>query len=168
MKILLSAAVAALSLTTLAGCSGGDDDGATAEDPASAPPATTESSDPTDEPTVGTYPELDAESYTYILEQICFCPLTNPVEVTVEDGEVTSAVIARGGQGLKKGSEAPEYLWITINDVIAQANDTDAADVEVDWPEGQEWPSRVAVDKVEMATDDEITYIVRNVRINEG
>lgn len=169
MKILRHAAATALAVTVLAvlaGCGGGDDDETTtADDPASTTPAT---SDPTDEPTVGSYPELEATSYTYLLEQICFCPVTGPVKVTVEDGEVTSAVIVKGSPGIKKGSEAPDYLWITINDVIAQANDTEAAEVDVVWPDGQDWPDRVDVDKVEMATDDEIHYVIRDVELNEG
>lgn len=157
MKILLAAATAA-ALAALTGCSGDDDK--TAEDPAS--PAT---STPTDTPDETGYPELDATDYTYLLEQICFCPVTGPVKVTVEDGEVTSAVIARGGPGIKKGTVAPDYLWLTINDVIAEANDPDAASVDVQWPDGQDWPSKVAVDKIENATDDEVTFLVRNVQI---
>lgn len=163
MKILLSAAAAAVAITFLAGCSG-DDDG-DARDTATDTASTTPTSDPTAEPTVGTYPELDAEDYTYVLEQVCFCPVTGPIKVIVEDGEVTSAVVLKGGQGIEKGSNAPDYLWITINDVIAQANDTEAADVQVTWPDGQDWPDRVSVDKVELATDDEISYVVRNVTV---
>jgi hypothetical protein len=161
MKILLGAAATAMALTVLAGCSGDNDDGDTATDPASTPT----SSDSAEEPTVGTYPELAAEDYTYVLEQICFCPITGPVKVVVEDGEVTSAVVLEGGGGIKKGSDAPDYLWLTINDVIAQANDTEAADVQVTWPDGQNWPDQVQVDKVENATDDEINYLVSGVEV---
>ncbi len=114
----------------------------------------------------GTYPEFDATDYSFVLEQQCYCPLTGPVKVTVEDGEVTSAVIVKGGNGIKKGSEAPEYLHLTINDVIAHANDTSAAKIDVDWPEGQDWPSTVAVDQIENAVDDEVTYVIRDVRIS--
>ena len=121
MKILLSAAAMAMALTALAGCSG-DDDGDTATDPATKSDTTTE---PTDPPDVGSYPELEATDYTYLLEQQCYCPLTGPVKVTVEDGEVTSSVILEGGQGMKKGSVAPDYLHLSINDVIARANDTE-------------------------------------------
>lgn len=159
MKILLSAATV-LALAALAGC--GDDESTTATD-SSRESATT--SDPTSPPTVGSYPELDATDYSYVLEQICFCPVTGPVKVTVEDGEVTSAVITKSSPGMKKGSDAPEYLWITINEVIAYANDTEAAEVDVEWPEGQDWPSKVAVDRMENAVDDEITFLVRNVQV---
>ncbi|WP_183098317.1 DUF6174 domain-containing protein [Nocardioides pelophilus] len=162
MKILLGAAATVLAITALAGCSG-DDDGDTARDPASKSPTTTA---PTDPATVGTYPELDADDYSFLLEQLCYCPVTGPVLVTVEDGEVVSAVITKGGHGMKKGSDAPVYLQLTINDVIARANDTDAAEVVVDWPDGQDWPNSVAVDQVENAVDDEITYVIRDVQVS--
>ena len=162
MKIVLSAAATLAALSVVVGCGGDEDGDATATDPSSE----TSTSAPAAEPTVGTYPEFEPDDYTYVLEQICFCPLTGPVEVTVEDGEVTSAVITKGGRGIAKGRDAPDYLRITIDDVIARANDTDAASVEVSWPDGQEWPDRVSVDKVEMATDDEITYLVRDVQVS--
>jgi hypothetical protein len=170
MKILLSAAATVMALTALAGCS--DDDGGdtatdtstdTSSDTSSDEPTTSE---PTPEPTVGTYPEFEPEDYSFVLKQVCFCPIAGPVKVTVEDGEVKSAIVAKGGSGMEKGSDAPEYLWITINDVIAEANDTEAASVEVSWPDGQDWPASVAVDEVELATDDEITYVIRDVQVS--
>lgn len=162
MKILLGAAATVLAITALTGCSG-DDDGDTATDPSSKSPTTTA---PTDPATVGTYPELDAANYSYLLEQLCYCPVTGPVLVTVEDGEVASAVITKRGHGMKKGSDAPVYLQLTINDVIARANDTDAAEVVVDWPDGQDWPNSVAVDQIENAVDDEVTYVIRDVQVS--
>jgi hypothetical protein len=166
MKILppalLGAATAVLALSVLTGCSG--DEGTTAKDDTKA--STDTSTEPTEVPTVGTYPELDAQDYTYLLQQQCFCPITGPVLVTVEDGKATSAVITKGGNGMKKGSDAPTYLLITINDVIAQANNTDAAKVDVDWPDGQDWPSSVAVDRAENATDDEVTYLISDVEVS--
>ncbi len=162
MKILLSTAAAAVAITALAGCGG--DDTKTASDPASEPPPST-TSEPADPPTVGTYPEFDATNYTFLFEQQCYCPVTGPVKVTVEDGKVTSAVIAKGSTGIKKGSDAPDYLQVTINEVIAHANDTKAADVVVDWPDGQDWPNTVAVDQIENAVDDEVTYVIRNVSV---
>ena len=166
MKILLSAAATVMALTALAGCS--DDDGGdtatdTSSNNSSDEPTTSE---PTPEPTVGTYPEFAPEDYSFVLEQVCFCPIAGPVKVTVEDGEVTSAIVTKSGSGMEKGSDAPEYLWKTINDVIAEANDTEAASVEVSWPDGQDWPDSVAVDEVELATDDEISYVIRNVQVS--
>ncbi len=161
MKTLIGAGATLLALSTLVGCSGDDDGGTTAADPASPGGSTP----PADTPTTGSYPEFAAQDYTYLLEQVCFCPLTGPVRVTVQDGEVVEAVVARGGHGIERGTAAPEYLRTTINDVIARANDTEAASVDVVWPDGQDYPSKVAVDQMAKATDDEITYIVRDVRV---
>ena len=88
MKILLSAAAAAVAITFLAGCSG-DDDG-DARDTATDTASTTPTSDPTAEPTVGTYPELDAEDYTYVLEQVCFCPVSPESRLSVSGRMVTA------------------------------------------------------------------------------
>jgi hypothetical protein len=161
MKILLSAAAMAMALTALAGCSG-DDHGDTATDPATKSDTTTE---PTDPPDVGSYPELDAADYTYLLEQQCYCPLVGPVKVTVEDGAVTSSVVTKGGHGMQKGTDAPSYLHLAINDVIARANDTSAAEVVVDWPDGQDWPNKVSVDQIGDAVDDEVTYVISDVQV---
>lgn len=158
MKILLSAAATAVALAALAGCSG-DDDAPTAEDPASKTPTTSDSSDPSGD----SYPDFEATDYSYVLEQVCYCPITGPVKVTVEDGEVTSAVTLKRSPGLEKGSEAPEFLRLTINDIIAKANDDKAAKVDVEWPDDQDWPSKVAIDQIELATDDEVTYLLRGV-----
>lgn len=160
MKTLIRVAALTLALTVLSGCGGDDVD--TASDPSSRTPTTTA---PTDKPTTGSYPEFGAADYTYLLEQICFCPITGPVRVTVEDGEVTSAVTTERVPGMKKGSEAPEYLWITIDDIIFRANDQGAAEVVVEWPDGQAWPDSVAVDKVENATDDEVVYKISDVQL---
>lgn len=165
MRRHLITAATLVGLSVLMGC-GGDDGEATAQDSASRIISASPSSGPSDSPTVGTYPQLDAQDYTYVLEQVCFCPITGPVEVVVEDGEVVSAQILKGAPGIEKGSAAPEYLRITINDIIARANDTDAAKVEVVWPDDQDWPSRVAVDKVKLTTDDEVTYLIRRVRLS--
>ena len=160
--ITLGVAAVALATTALTGCSG--DDGSTAKD--STKPSADQSTEPADPPTVGTYPELEAQDYSFVLEQQCFCPLTGPVKITVQDGKVTSAVVTKGGNGIKKGSDAPEYLRITLNDVIAAANNTEADQVDVDWPDGQDWPDRVAVDPDKRAADEEITYVVSDVELS--
>ena len=167
MKNLLAAGVAALALTTLAACGG--EDSTTAEDPTEEP-TTAETSAPVDGATAqpGDFPSFTPADYTYRLEVICYCPITGPVDVTVEDGEVASAVYARGGNGVKKGGEAAEFLRKTINDVIAAANDTTADEVQVTWPEGQDHPRSVSVDTDEQMIDEEITYIVRQVQVTEG
>jgi hypothetical protein len=164
MKALLTVATTTLALALLAGC-GGDDGGdeTTAQDTGSTESSPT--STPTDPPTPGSYPAFEPEDYTFVLEQVCFCPLTGPVRVTVEDGEIVEAVVIKGGRGVEKGSDAPPYLRMTINDVIDKANDPEADSVDVMWPDGQDYPSKVSVDAIEKAVDDEVTYLVRNVTV---
>lgn len=162
MKSLLAVAVAALSLTTLAACGG--EDTSTAQDPASA------GSDPTPEPVdgataePGSYPAFAESDYTYVLEVFCYCPQTGPVRVTVEGGEVVDAVTTRKVPGSPKGSEAPEFLRMTINDLIDIANDPKVDDVSVEWSEGAGYPSKIVTDPIKNAIDDEATYSIRQVQ----
>ncbi len=156
-----------LPLGLLAAC--GEDEPTKADDPASESASGSES-DPTS-PTAtvtgdpGTYPDFGESDYTYVLEQICYCPLTGPVQVTVEDGEVTEAVTVKGTRGTPKGSDAPDYQRLTIDDIIAQANDPDVDQVDVTWPDGSAWPTSVAIDQIENAVDDEVTYLIRKVEV---
>lgn len=158
MKTLLAASLLA-ALPVLAAC-GGDD--TTAQDPSTTSPSSPTTTGP------GTYPSFAPQDYTYRLEVLCFCPMPGPAEVTVSGGEVVSAVLLRGGHGMAKGSEAPEYMERTINDVIDSANDPEADKVKVDWPDGQDYPSSVSVDQNERAMDDEVTYVVKDVSVSGG
>lgn len=150
--------VIALSGLLVAGCSGDDGSRARDIDPtndtssASGSPAATEP-----------WPSFEPADYVYRLEVLCFCPMVGPLRVTVEDGEVVSATSISGEA---KGQEAPKYARLTINDIIARANDPGVAKAEVTWPDGQDHPSTVAIDQIEKATDDEVTYTIRNVRIS--
>lgn len=159
MKILLVAAVAAF---TLVAC-GSESDTRVADDP-TATPTSTASATPEPSPTVGTYPTYEPTDYTYTLVLSCFCPSAGlPVRVSVEDGEVTDAVYAKGGRGVKKGDPAEEFLRLTINDIIAAANNTGAASVQVTWPAGQDYPTSVFVDQDEMMADEETGYRISDV-----
>jgi hypothetical protein len=156
-RLTLAASAAVLSLI-LAGCGGDGDDVAT--DPG-AGPATTE---PTAAPTVGTYPAFEPEDYTYTLVVACFCAGGGtPVDVTVRDGEVIDAVYDGDGRGADAGTPADEFMWLTINDVIDEANDTEAASVQVDWPAGQDYPTSVYVDEDLDTVDEERGYQLSSV-----
>ncbi len=166
-SIALTAAALLLPLS-LAACSSGDDDVAT--DPAGTPSATpTASPSPTAAPTVGTYPPFEPTDYTFELTVSCFCMGAGvPIEVTVADAEVVGAVygLADGGRGgTEAGEEADQAFWLTINDVIDKANDTDAASVQVEWPAGQDHPDSVYVDGSEQIADDEVGYTVADVQV---
>jgi len=163
MKNLLAAGAAALALTALSACGGGET--STAEDPG--PSGSSGSPAPVDGATAepGSLPDFAEPDYTYVLEVFCYCPQTGPVRVTVEGGEVVDAVTVRKTPGTPKGSKAPEFLRKSINDLIAVANDPEIDDVEVDWPEGSAYPRRIVTDPIEDGVDDEATYSIRDVEV---
>ena len=161
MTRLPRAAPAVLLALLLTGCGGDEPDVASDPGPASAEPT------PTAAPTVGTYPRFEPDDYTYTLVLSCFCAGGGtPTAVTVQDGEVTEAVYLGDGRGAEAGEPADELLWLTINDVIDAANDTEAASVEVDWPEGQDYPSSVHVDENLDSVDEERGYQVSDVEVS--
>ena len=175
MKPLYAVLATSLSMMVLVACGDGDGDGQVAEDPApssatsSPSPSNTAASEATAEPTVGTYPPYGPESYTYHLSVSCFCLGAGvPIKVTVEDSVVVAAVYLAddsGRSGVKKGDPADKRYWLTINDIIEAANNTTAASVEVDWPEGQDYPSSVYVDEDEQLIDEEVGYMLSNVKV---
>jgi major membrane immunogen (membrane-anchored lipoprotein) len=168
--LLVAGLVAGLVLPLgLAGC--GSDDGERGTSPMgrSSPSSRTASATPTTSPTVGSYPDFPATDYTYQLGVQCFCAFAgSPVEVTVTSGKVVTAVYAHrngGRQDVKGGDPAPGWMRLTINDVIAEANDTTADRVTVDWPAGQEYPNSVFVDAHKDMADDEVGYTIQDVRV---
>lgn len=152
IRMFFAAVAASVVLT---GC------GPSSDDEVATDPTPTE---PAPEPTVGTYPDFEPEDYSYTLVVSCFCPdAGTPVRVTVVDGEAVEAVYAQGGRGVTKGDPAPDYRRLTIDDVIEAANDTEAAVVDVTWPEGQDYPTSVAVDQDELMVDEEVGYSLSDV-----
>jgi hypothetical protein len=157
-RALSTAVLTTATLLALAAC--GDGSG-TATDPSSSSTPT-----PTVQPTVGTYPAFEPGDYTYTLVVNCFCADGGvPIRVTVASGEVTDAVYARNGGGVKKGDPVEPYRRLTINDVIDAANDTEADQVDVVWPAGQDYPTSVHVDPDKRAMDEEIGYEVSDVTV---
>jgi hypothetical protein len=159
-RILAAALLAALALS---GCSD-DDGGDTATDPGSDP---TTQDTPTADPTVGTYPAFEAEDYAYTLQVSCFCPDAGvPIRVTVADGEISEAVYGEKGAGHQEGDAAPEYWELSINDIIDELNAaTDAENVQVKWPDGQDYPSSVSIDQSSKIADEEIGYTISSVDV---
>ncbi|KRA38064.1 MULTISPECIES: DUF6174 domain-containing protein [unclassified Nocardioides] len=110
------------------------------------------------------YPDFAPEDYTYELEVLCYCPQVGVIGVVVADGKVTEA---KSLTGETKGQDVPEFGRLTINDIIARANDPKIDEAEVTWPAGQDYPSTVALDHLEMATDDEVTYTIKDVQVTQ-
>jgi hypothetical protein len=165
-----SARVLAATLLTalaLSGCGDDGDDTATDADTNGETTSESSSGPPTDTPTVGTYPTFEPQDYAYTLAVTCFCPDAGvPVRVTVEEGKVAEAVYAKKGAGVDRGEAAPEYRELTINDIIEELNaSTEAESVQVDWPDGQDYPSTVSIDQSSRIADEEIGYTISEVEV---
>jgi hypothetical protein len=172
MRTLVLSFAALLLPLSLAACGSSDDgDDDVASDPAPTSATSTPTPSPTAEPTVGTYPEFEAENYTFELSVSCFCMGAGvPVEVTVENAEVVGAVYGLAQSGgrdgeIQAGDPADKLFWLTINDIIEQANDTEADMVTVDWPAGQDYPNSVYVDGHKSMADDETGYTISKVSV---
>ena len=73
-----------------------------------------------------------------------------------------------GRGGAKAGEPAPEFFEITIDEVIAEAEDAEeagAARVDVTWPEGSDYPTEVYIDRDERMADEEIGYTLSDVKV---
>jgi hypothetical protein len=145
----------------------GGDDGTTATDPAPTT-ATAEPTppEPSEAPTPGSLPDFPYQDYAYTLQRRCFCADADQgYRITVGGGVVTGVTWASDGPGHRAGEEVTdEYLRVTIQDIIDQANDPDADHVEVAWPPGQAWPDSVSIDHRTNVADDEVTYQVSDVQ----
>jgi len=169
MRHLAVSAAALLLPLALTACGSDDNGHDVASDPAPTSATSTSTPAPTASPTVGSYPEFAPTDYTYTLSVGCFCMGSGtPITVTVADGQVVKAAYSQddtGRGGTSAGEPADQRYWMTINDVIAQANDTKADHVIVDWPAGQDYPNQVTVDQHKDMADDEIYYTIADVQV---
>lgn len=162
--VLATASLTLLLGATLSGC------GRESEEPIATEPtpesASSSPASPSAEPTVGTYPAFAHDDYDFTVRVSCFCMDAGvPVRVEVRGGKVEAASYLTKGPGHKAGQRAPEFRWVTLADIVAAANDTKAARVDVTWPSGQEYPTTVYVDQDEMMADEEIGYDVSDVEV---
>ena len=134
----------AVSLSaSLAACGGDADDGQVATDTApTTPTATAEPtpSGPTVAPEAGSLPDYPYADYAYTLEMRCYCANQDQkYRITVAGGEVTDVTWATDGDGHAVGDAGQRRVRrVTIQDVIDQGNDPKAAQVDVEWPAGQD------------------------------
>lgn len=160
----LAAVASGVLALAVAGCAGEDD---VARDEPTASGSTSESA-PLDEPDDGGFAP---SSYSYTLRISCYCPYAAvPVRVTVEGDTVVDAVFERGGGrgGAVRGEQAPELLRLSIEDVLAVAEEaraTGAHEVTVEWPEASEHPTEVYIDRNEMAMDEEVGYTMSDLEV---
>jgi hypothetical protein len=168
MRSLALSLAALLVPLALVACDSSDDGDDVATDPA--PTTATSTPSPTAEPTVGTYPEFEPTDYSFELTVSCFCAGGGtPITVTVAEAEVVGAVYttdSTGRGGAKAGDTADQSYWLTINDIIDKANDTEADQVDVDWPAGQDYPNSVFVDSHKTMADEEVSYTIADVVVS--
>ena len=100
----------------------------------------------------------------------CYCANQDQqYRITVAGGEVTDVTWATEGDGHAVGDPvSDEYARVTIQDVIDKGNDPKAAQVDVEWPAGQDYPTSVYVDQDKMVADEEVTYLIPTSSPAEG
>lgn len=96
-------------------------------------------------------------SYEMTVRRLCFCVLTDPVRIVVEDGVVISRTVMTTGQPLAT-REAEYYpdvpgLFAIVEEAIREADDFDSA---FDATYG--FPTLISVDWAADYVDDEIVY----------
>ena len=101
------------------------------------------------------------DSYTFTISGQCFCPFTDPVDVTVADGVVTN--VKRAGQPVQPNEVqgVPKTVPELFALVSAQAG---AASVTVEWDPAFGFPTSIQVDSIANAIDDEFGYAITNFR----
>jgi hypothetical protein len=113
------------------------------------------------------YPFLEDRDYEYTLEIRCLCPAGgDPFRVRVKEGVAVSAVYLTGTPSRPAGESPSGWWWLTLNDIITAANDTEADEVTVEWPRGQQWPDRVGVNPDLNTLDEERAYVVSEVDLD--
>ncbi|MBF4161896.1 DUF6174 domain-containing protein [Nocardioides acrostichi] len=137
-----------------------------------APPTPTATTTSTATATATPSPTGLPTDYSFTLTTTCYClDAGTPVRVTVRGGEVTAATYLRDATGrgtARAGAPAPPGRQLTLAEVVAQAERTDAASVDVDWPQGQTWPDEVRIDESARVADDEVAYTVSDVTVLEA
>lgn len=148
--------------------SSADGEPTTSSTPTASPtPSTATTESPSTPPPTGPNPPYAPTDYSYTLRVSCFCPSAGaPARITVTDGEVSDAVWLRASRDHAKG-EAITDDWhrLTIQDIIDAANDPDAADIKVEWPDGQDYPSRVSIDQDKLMVDEERSYAIADIEL---
>lgn len=124
-------------------------------------------------PEPGTLPDFAPQNYTYIFGAGCCRSAIQQIEVVVSNGEVVSAeyvgrriTSGRSASSLNTSTEVPAQFRVSIQDMIDEANAAQGS-LQVDWPEDQDWPNSIYIDKNERIADEEVTYQIHMVNITD-
>ncbi len=106
---------------------------------------------------------LGIDTYEYDLTVSCFCPYVGPVRLQVRADTVFSATVLDTEQPF-----GPEYArTMTLDElygIVLEAVVEEAHKVEIDYDETYDFPTRVDIDYIEDAVDDEVRYTAENFR----
>ena len=94
-------------------------------------------------------------SYTYTLQQFCFCAFTQPVRLYVVNGVVVRALASPGDSAVSpQFFPTVDRLFTFIDDAIARR----AAVIRVTYDPTLGYPVEIVYDGALNAADDEVTY----------
>jgi hypothetical protein len=109
------------------------------------------------------------DSYRYELRIGCFCPpeVTDAVLVFVRDGITDSVLYIESGRSAEsryfEKYDTIDKVFLVIQDAI----DREADKLEVTYDEDLGIPTRIYIDFIEQAADDEISYEITRFQILE-
>ncbi|MFW6083844.1 MAG: DUF6174 domain-containing protein [Gemmatimonadota bacterium] len=104
--------------------------------------------------------EAGLEDYSFVYEQLCFCPFTGPHRVTVEGGAVVDVTPLPGSNSV--GELDPEY-FPTIDDLLERLRDAaerNPVQFDVTYDDELGYPNRADVDISEQIVDEEYSFEV--------
>jgi len=106
------------------------------------------------------------DDYAYTLSVSCFCIVTGPIRITVENGVLVDAV-ALDPSFLQENPNADAEIReraITLVELVDRVRDAQrtADGFEADYDPTYGFPVVASIDYDKRATDDEVTYRVRD------
>ena len=108
----------------------------------------------------------DLTDYTFDVTKVCYWLCMGDVRVTVKDGVITGVT-----ELASEVARDPE-TFRTIDglfDLVQDAYDRDAHEVQVDFDPGRGYPTRIWIDYVEMMADEEMGFtLLSDVTALEG
>ena len=105
--------------------------------------------------------EAGLEDYSFVYDQLCYCPYTGPYRVTVEGGEVTAIAPLPGSSSIG-GLELDYFPTIDeLLDRLSVVAEQDPVKFEVTYDEELGYPTSADVDISEQIVDEEFSFEVR-------